>query len=70
MSKKIEADSKIQYSIRMLNWHTKLARKNYEIVKKWLDTNDLNYDNDLLEYIKKKSKSKKYKELTIFDFIK
>lgn len=69
MSKEIKANKKIQHAIRMLYWHTDLARKNYKIVQNWLDLNKLDYDQDLMSYVEKNQKKENDNQLTIFDFL-
>lgn len=69
MQEEVKASKKVQYAIRMMTWHSKLARRNYEIVKNWLDSNKLDYNIDLMNYIKKKKRKKTENQLTIFDFL-
>lgn len=68
--KNLKATKKVQYAIRMLDWHTMLAKRYHSIVRSWLDKNDLDYNADLLEYIEKRKKKINDDQLTIFDFIK
>lgn len=65
----IKASKKVQYAIRMMDWHSKLARRNYDIVKEWLDSNNLDFNADLMNYIEKKKKKENENQLTIFDFL-
>ena len=67
--KEIKVNKKVKYSIRMLIWHTKLANRNYEIVKKWMENNKIDYNDNLLKYVGKNEERKDEKQLTIFDFI-
>lgn len=69
-TKEIKTIKKIQYAIRMLEWHTMLAKRYHAIVKTWLNKNELDYNADLLEYIEKRKKKINDDQLTIFDFIK
>lgn len=69
-SKEVKATKKVQYAIRMLDWHTMLAKRYHDIVKTWLDKNDLDYNANLLDYIDKRKKKVNDNQLTIFDFIK
>ena len=68
--KESKAIKKIQYATRMLDWHTMLAKRYYDIVKNWLNKNELDYNADLLEYIEKRKNKINDDQLTIFDFIK
>ena len=43
--------------------------RNYEIVKKWMDNNKIDYNDNLLKYVGKNEERKDEKQLTIFDFI-
>lgn len=67
--KGIKATKKVQYAIGMLDWHTMLAKRYHDIVKNWLDTNNLDYNTNLMNYIEKKRIKKNENQLTIFDFI-
>ena len=69
-SKEVKATKKVQYAIRMLDWHTMLAKRYHDIVKTWLNKNDLDYNANLLDYIDKRKKKINDDQLTIFDFIK
>lgn len=69
-TKETKAIKKIQYAIRMLEWHTMLAKRYHDIVKTWLNKNELDYNADLLDYIDKRKKKINDDQLTIFDFIK
>lgn len=69
-SKEVKATKKVQYAIRMLDWHTMLAKRYHDIVKNWLDKNNLDYNANLLDYIDKRKKKINDDQLTIFDFIK
>lgn len=69
-SKEVKATKKVQYAIRMLEWHTMLAKRYHDMVKTWLNKNELDYNADLLEYIEKRKKKNNDDQLTIFDFIK
>ena len=69
-SKEVKATKKVQYAIRMLDWHTMLAKRYHDIVKNWLDKNNLDYNANLLDYIEKRKKKINDDQLTIFDFIK
>lgn len=69
-TKETKTIKKIQYAIRMLEWHTMLAKRYHDIVKTWLNKNELDYNADLLEYIEKRKKKINDDQLTIFDFIK
>ncbi|MBP3607032.1 MAG: hypothetical protein J6J11_01770 [Treponema sp.] len=64
-----KANKKVRYAIRMLSWHTRLARRYYDIVKSWLDSNNINYDTDLMNYIEKNKKRENDNQLTIYDFL-
>lgn len=68
-TKEIKATKKVQYAIRMLDWHTTLAKRYHDIVKNWLDTNNLDYSTNLMNYIEKKKIKKNENQLTIYDFI-
>ena len=69
-TKDSKVKKKIQYAIRMLEWHTMLAKRYHDIVKTWLSKNELDYNADLLEYIEKRKEKINDDQLTIFDFIK
>lgn len=69
MSKEVKASKKVQYAIRMLIWHTDLARRYRETVKKWIDRNEVDYESDLTRYIEPKVKKENENQLTIYDFI-
>lgn len=70
MVKEIKASKKVQHAIRMLDWHTMLAKRYHCIVKNWLDINNLDYNTNLMNYIEIKKKKVNENQLTIFDFIK
>ena len=69
MKVETRANKKVQYAIRMLAWHTKLSRRYYETVKTWLDSNNINYDSDLMNYIEINKRKKNDNQLTIYDFL-
>lgn len=69
MSKEIKASKKVQHAIRILDWHTDLAKRYHDIVKDWLDTNKLDYSVDLMKYIESKKRKINDNQMTIFDYI-
>lgn len=69
MQGEIKASKKVQYAIRMLDWHTRLAKRYHDIVKNRLDSNGLDYNADLMNYIEKKKRKKNENQLTILDFL-
>ena len=70
MEKEITASKKVQHAIRMLDWHSDLAKRYRDTVKNWLDTNNLDYSVDLMKYIESKKKKVNENQLTIFDCMK
>lgn len=69
MSEEIKASKKVQHAIRMLDWHTDLAKRYHDTVKKWLDTNHIDYSTDLMKYIESKKKKVNENQMTIFDYM-
>ena len=70
MVKETKASKKVQHAIRMLDWHTVLAKRYHDIVKNWLDANSLDYSTNLMNQVENKKKKTNENQLTIFDFIK
>ena len=62
-------NKKIQYSIRMLAWHTKLATRYADYIKKWLAKNNLSCEKEAQKVMKTFSDSEDKNQTTIFDFI-
>lgn len=62
-------NKKIQYSIRMLSWHTKLATRYADYIKKWLNKNNLNCEKEVQKVMKTFSDSEDNNQTTIYDFI-
>lgn len=70
MEKDIKVNKKIQYAVRMLLWHSDLAKRYMEYIKKWLDSKHLNYDTDLMQFLKQRDEKKNISnQTTIFDFL-
>lgn len=70
MEKDIKVNKKVQYAVRMLLWHSDLAKRYMEYIKKWLDSKHLDYDMDLLQFLKTKDEKKNNSnQTTIFDFL-
>lgn len=65
------ANSKVQYAIRMLIWHSNLAKRYMEYIKKWLDRHHLSYDEDLIQFLSENKEKEEFEknQTTIFDFI-
>lgn len=65
------ANNKVQYAIRMLIWHSNLAKRYMEYIKKWLDRYHLNYDEDLMQFLSENKEKEEFEknQTTIFDFI-
>jgi hypothetical protein len=71
MEKNIRVNKKLQYAIRMLLWHTDLAKRYMDYIKKWLDNKHLNYDVDLMQLLNQRSSKERYSnQTTIYDFLK
>lgn len=71
MEKNIRVNKKLQYAIRMLLWHTDLAKRYMDYIKKWLDNKHLNYDVDLIQLLNQRSSKERYSnQTTIYDFLK
>lgn len=62
-------NKKVKYAIRMLNWHTKLAKRYHDIVKNGLDLNNINYNEILMNYIESNKARKDKDQVTIYDLI-
>lgn len=70
MNKDIKVNKKVQYAVRMLIWHSQLAKRYMEYIKKWLDSKKLDYDIDLLQILKQNNvQNNVSNQITIFDFL-
>lgn len=70
IEKDIKVNKRFQYSVRMLLWHTDLAKRYMEYIKGWLDNKKLNYDVDLMQLLEQNSSQEKYSnQTTIYDFL-
>lgn len=70
MDKDIKVNKKVQYAIRMLIWHSGLAKRYMEYIKKWLDSKKLDYDIDLMQILNQNNdKNNISNQTTIFDFL-
>lgn len=65
----MKKNKKIEYSIRMLEWHTKLAIRYSNYIKKWLVKNNLSCEKEIQKVVKIFENSKDKNQTTIFDFI-
>lgn len=70
-NQELKVSKKVQYAIRMLLWHSDLAKRYSTFIKKWLDTQHLDYDIDLMQFLTEQKKKEKTSSLqtTIYDFI-
>lgn len=64
-----KTNKKIQYSIRMLAWHTKLAVRYSNYIKSWLEKNNLNCEKEFQRVMKVFVDEKTNNQTTIYDFI-
>lgn len=62
-------NKKIQYSIRMLAWHTKLATRYADYIKKWLKKNNLSCEKEVQKVMKTFNDIEDNNQTTIYDFI-